>query len=77
VTNTVALSAGTYGLTVTVVDPYGNEASVSFTVTVEGGPSGPFPPDLIMIAAIVIIGVAAVVVIVALARGVMSRRGGI
>ncbi|MFW9961721.1 MAG: CARDB domain-containing protein [Candidatus Thorarchaeota archaeon] len=76
VTNTVALSAGTYGLTVTVVDPYGNEASVSFTVTVEGGPSGPIPPDLIIIVAIVIIGAVGVIVIFALIRGVLSRRGG-
>jgi len=77
VTNAIALAVGVYGLTVTVVDPYGNEASVAFKVTVQPVTTGIIPPDLIMMAAIVIIGLVGVIVIVALVRGVLSRRGGV
>ncbi|MGY5872316.1 MAG: C25 family cysteine peptidase [Candidatus Thorarchaeota archaeon] len=75
VTNITSLAVGTYNLTVTVADPYGNSVSVSFTVTVEADATVSDPYD-IMIIVIMIGGIVGIIVIIILIRGPLSRRRG-
>ena len=76
VTNVIPLKVGSYALTVTVADSYGNEAVRSFTVTVERTIPGPIPDALLIILG-GLVGFAAIIVVFIVIRGVASRRRGV